>query len=178
MEAKSSITESFFAEGAVVAWKRPAVESYEVASSPGVLETREGPQRYSAGYYIMSGPEGEKYSMPASRFAELKDDLGGGSASPKKIMKLAKLADSDGSVMTSWGEPLEYRSGKDYIVRHGKGDYGVVKSEIFARTYEHIPPEKEVPPVPPLAPARPLPRPSTTPSKLPSSYASYGGAVK
>ena len=144
-----------------MAWKRPAVESYEVASASGVLETREGPQRYSEGYYIMSGPEGEKYSMPASKFAELKDDLGSGSASPKKIMKLAKLADSDGSVMTSWGEALEYRSGKDYIVRHGKGDYGVVKSEIFARTYEHIPPEKENSPGSPVAPVSPAAAPST-----------------
>lgn len=143
MVKEQVISESFFVEGAVVAWKRAAVESYEVASAAGVLLTREGPQRYAAGYYIMSGPEGERYSMPPEKFAELKDDLGGGSASPKKIMKLAKLADHDGSVLTSWGEVLEYRASRDYIVRHGKGDYGVVKSEIFGKTYEHLPPERD-----------------------------------
>jgi hypothetical protein len=159
MGQNRAITESFFVEDAVVAWKRGTTESYEVAATAGILLTREGPQRYAAGYYIMSGPEGEKYSMPPEKFAELKDDLGEGSASPKKIMKLAKLADHDGSVLTSWGEALEYRASRDYIVRHAKGDYGVVKSEIFAKTYEHLPPGSD--PHAPLHP-RPLPRPYKT----------------
>ena len=50
-------------------------------------------------------------------------------------MKMAKLADHDGTVKTSWGETLHYTKGNDYIVRHGPGDYGVVKADIFKQTY-------------------------------------------
>ena len=63
-------------------------------------------------------------------------DLGNGIASPKKIVKLAKLADHDGSVPTSWGETMHYTAGNDYIVKHGANDYGVVKKDIFAQTYD------------------------------------------
>ena len=49
------------------------------------------------------------------KFKELKDDLGNGFASPKKIIKLAKLADHDGVIHTSWGD-LNYTAGNDYIV--------------------------------------------------------------
>jgi hypothetical protein len=52
-------------------------------------------------------------------------------------MKTARLANHDGVVKASWGN-LEYTKGNDYIVRHGPGDYGVVKTDIFAKTY-HIP---------------------------------------
>jgi hypothetical protein len=65
----------------------------------------------------------------------LKDDNGDGTASPKKILKLAKLADHNGIVNTSWGEPLNYTAGNDYIVKHGTNDYGVVKKDIFTQTY-------------------------------------------
>jgi hypothetical protein len=38
-------------------------------------------------------------------------------------------------VNTSWGEPLNYTAGNDYIVKHGPNDYGVVKKDIFTQTY-------------------------------------------
>lgn len=133
------ITDDWFQQGAFIAYKKPAKEPYEVAQKDGVLQTLEDPngqpQQYKAGFYIMTGPKGEKYSMPPEKFKELKDDNGDGTVSPKKINKQVKLADSDGVVKTSWGADLEYKSGEDYIVKHGPGDYGVVKKDIFADTY-------------------------------------------
>jgi hypothetical protein len=137
--SEKAINELFFSSGSEVVWKKCLPESYEVAPSAGMLETKEGPQAYLKGYYIMTGPSGERYSMPPEKFTELKEDQGSGVAIPKKIMKLAKLADSDGVVKTSWGEPLHYNAGKDYIIRHASGDYGVVKTEIFEKTYEKQP---------------------------------------
>lgn len=130
------ITDDWFKQGAFETYKKPAIEKYEVAQSDGVLKTLEGSQQYKAGFYILTGPKGEKYSMPPEKFNELKDDLGNGQCSPKKIIKYAKLADSNGIVKTSWGEDLNYSAGEDYIVRHGPGDYGVVKKDIFANTYK------------------------------------------
>jgi hypothetical protein len=130
-----SVTDDWFNAGSFETYKLPAKEKFEVARSDGTIETLEGPVRYKAGSYIMTGPKGEQYPITPERFRELKDDNGDGTASPKKILKLAKLADHNGTVNTSWGEPLHYSTGNDYIVKHGTNDYGVVKKDIFNQTY-------------------------------------------
>ena len=131
---EGTLNDSWFQDG-FQTYKKPAQEKYEIAHQDGTLQTLEGPVNYKAGYYILTGPKGEQYPIPPQKFAELKDDLGNGVCTPKKIIKMAKLADHDGSVKTSWGETLNYTSGNDYIVRHGTGDYGVVKADIFKQTY-------------------------------------------
>jgi hypothetical protein len=132
------ITDYWFKDGGFKTYKRPAKERYEIATEPGTIDTLEGPVKYPAGYYIMTGPKGEQYPITPEKFKELKDDLGNGVCTPKKIMKVAKLADHSGSVDTSWGEKLYYNTGKDVIVRHGPNDYGVVKKDIFVQTYEKV----------------------------------------
>jgi hypothetical protein len=132
---ENKINDSWFADG-FETYKIPAPEHYEVAQQDGTLQTLEGPVNYKKGFYIMTGPKGEQYPIPPQKFAELKDDQGNGVCTPKKIIKVAKLADHDGAVKTSWGETLNYTAGQDYLVKHGPGDYGVVKSEIFKQTYK------------------------------------------
>lgn len=132
---RTCIDETWF-DTAINVYKKPNPERYEIAASAGSVETLEGPVQYPAGYYIMTGPKGERYPISPSTFKDLKDDCGDGICIPKKIIKLAKLADHDGAVTTSWGEMLNYTTGNDYIVRHGPGDYGVVKVDIFNITYE------------------------------------------
>jgi hypothetical protein len=134
VESAGGITDEWFGDG-FETYKKPKPEKYEIADSDGTIETLEGPVSYKRGFYIMTGPKGEKYPITPERFKDLKDDAGDGICYPKQIMKVAKLADHDGTVNTSWGEPLNYTSGNDYIVRHGPGDYGVVKKDIFAKTY-------------------------------------------
>jgi hypothetical protein len=133
---KESIDDDWFKSGAFMTYKKPSKERYEIAQQDGTIETLEGPVNYKKGYYILTGPKGEQYPIPPEKFIELKDDHGDGICSPKKIMKMAKLADHDGSVKTSWGETLNYTKGDDYIVRHGNNDYGVVKKDIFRQTYD------------------------------------------
>ena len=132
---ETKIDDAWFRTGAFKVFKQANPEHYEIADQSGTIETLEGPVRYNAGDYILTGPKGEKYPMPPAKFKELKDDNGNGTCTPKKIIKLAKLADHDGIVNTSWGEPLNYTAENDYIVRHGNNDYGVVKKDIFVKTY-------------------------------------------
>ena len=137
-----AITDDWFKDGGFKAYKRPAKERYEIAQSDGYIDPKDAkeskgkPVPYKEGWYIMTGPVGEKYAFPPEKFEELKDDLGDGVCTSKKIVKWAKLADRSGSVDTSWGEKLHYDAGEDFIVRHGENDYGVVKRDIFAQTYE------------------------------------------
>lgn len=134
---RESIDDNWF-DGGFVTYKKPSQEHYEIAQTDGTIETLEGSVNYKQGYYILTGPKGEKYPIPPEKFKELKVDLGDGVCTPKKIYKVAKLADHDGSVNTSWGETLHYTKGNDYIVKHGPNDYGVVKRDIFQQTY-HLP---------------------------------------
>ena len=134
-ELENGINDAWFKQGSFDTFKKPAQEKYEVAQQAGTVQTLEGPVQYEAGHYIMTGPKGEQYPITAEKFNTLKDDQGNGIATPKKIPKVAKLADHDGVIHTSWGD-LNYTTGNDYIVRHGTGDYGAVKKDIFAQTYD------------------------------------------
>jgi hypothetical protein len=134
-QAEAGITDAWFDQDAFKTYKKPNPEQYEIAQQDGTVQTLEGPVAYKKGYYILTGPKGEQYPIPPNKFRELKDDAGDGVCYPKKIIKLAKLADHDGSVATSWGETLNYTAGEDYIVQHGTNDYGVIKKDIFAKTY-------------------------------------------
>jgi hypothetical protein len=132
------ITDDWFKDGGFKTYKRPSKERYKIANEPGTIDTLEGPVKYPKGFYIMTGPKGEQYPISPEKFNDLKDDLGDGVCTPKKIIKWAKLADRSGSVDTSWGEKLHYNPGEDVIVRHGENDYGVVKIDIFKQTYEKV----------------------------------------
>ena len=134
-EVVTQINDKWFDQGSFKTFKKPAKERYEIARQAGTVQTLEGPVNYEAGHYIMTGPKGEQYPITAEKFNALKDDQGNGIATPKKIPKIAKLADHDGVIHTSWGD-LNYTAGNDYIVRHGAGDYGAVKKDIFAQTYD------------------------------------------
>ena len=133
---ENEINDNWFKDG-FKTYKLPVKEKYSIAKHDGVIETLEGPVNYKKGYYILVGPKGESYPIPPDKFTELKDDLGDGVCIPKKIIKIAKLADNDGSIKTSWGETLNYTKNNDYIIRHGPGDYGVVKKDIFKQTYKN-----------------------------------------
>lgn len=138
IDEADGITDSWFDKDSFRAFKKADKrEPFEIADSDGTIDTLEGPVSYQAGDYIITGPKGEQYPISPEKFRELKTDNGDGTASPKKIVKMAKLADHDGYVILQYnGSKLNYTKGEDYIVRHGKDDYGVVKRDIFAQTYE------------------------------------------
>jgi hypothetical protein len=133
--SSSQINDKWFEQGSFKTFKKPNKEKYEIATEPGTVQTLEGPVNYEAGHYIMTGPKGEQYPITPEKFHQMKDDLGNGVCTPKKIFKLAKLADHNGVIHTSWGD-LNYTAGNDFIVKHGSNDYGAVKKDIFAQTYD------------------------------------------
>lgn len=137
IQLPNCITESWFDCRSDAVVKKGVPESYEIATEDGEMPTLESTsQQYKKGWYIMTGPKGDRYPISPDIFNALKVDKGNGIAVPRPIVKRAKLADHDGSVKTSWGEILNYTSNNDYIVRHDVNDYGVVKKDIFERTYE------------------------------------------
>ena len=74
-EAEGKIDDAWFKDG-FQTYKKPAQEHYEIADQDGSIETLEGPVKYKAGYYILTGPKGERYPIPPEKFAELKEYRG------------------------------------------------------------------------------------------------------
>jgi hypothetical protein len=140
VESMEGITDDWFKHGSFDTYKLNKPVPYNIADSDGVTKTLEGPVEHRAGHYIMGpGPKGEFWPLDPDNFRSKYNDNNDGTATPKKIDKIAKLADHDGFVTVDWGsgpQKLFYTAGNDYIVRHGEGDYGVVKKDIFAQTYE------------------------------------------
>ena len=128
------VDDAWFEQGAFKTFKKPNPIHYETAEDSGTIDTLEGPVKYQTGHKIITGPKGEKYPVSPESFHDKYDVNDENTATPKKIIKYAKLADHDGVLHTSWGD-LEYTKGNDYIVRHGEGDYGAVKKDIFQQTY-------------------------------------------
>ena len=134
VESIEGISDHWFKHGSFETYKHSKPIHYRTALTSGTIDTLEGPVDYHAGHKIITGPKGEQYPVTAEKFADYYDNNEDGTATPKKIIKRAKLADHDGVVKASWGD-LNYKAGEDYIVRHGENDYGVVKKDIFAQTY-------------------------------------------
>ena len=131
----TKVDDEWFDQNSFITFKRSVPIHYETAIEPGTVDTLEGPVKYIAGHKIITGPKGERYPVSPVKFTAYYDDEGDGTATPKPIAKRAKLADHDGVLHTSWGD-LAYKTGEDYIVRHGAGDYGAVKKDIFHQTYD------------------------------------------
>lgn len=134
-KASESINDDWFKDDSFQTFKKASPIQYQIAREPGTIETLEGPVSYEAGHAIITGPKGEQYPITKEKFTTLYNIDSETEATPKKIPKLAKLADHNGTIHTSWGD-LNYTTGNDYIVRHGPNDYGAVKSDIFQQTYD------------------------------------------
>ena len=136
LESSNEVNDNWFKDG-FKTWKNPIPVPYEIMAEPGEVQTLEGPIKYESGDYMMTGPNGEKYPITPEKFASLYDSSSNEQAIPRKIEKIAKMADHNGVLHIKRGD-LHYTAGNDYIVRHGAGDYGAVKKDVFAKTY-HLP---------------------------------------
>jgi len=134
VESFEGINDKWFKHGSFKTFKLGNPISFETAHKPGTIETLEGPRDYERGHKIITGPQGEQYPVPPESFYDKYDDNGDGTATPKKIIKYAKLADHDGVIHSNWGD-LTYSKGEHYIVRHGTDEYGPVQKDIFFQTY-------------------------------------------
>ena len=121
----------WFIYGGYLTFKIPAQETYEIAQQAG---TR-GAVSYNAGDYIMTDPRGDVYVITPSKFTKRNDDLGNGTSMPKKLLNIAKLVDSDGTIQTSYGEK-NYSNGNQYIIVQDADDYAVINKEDFAKIYD------------------------------------------
>ena len=132
-------------------YKRPIPIQAEKTTKDGFVETKEGPVSYTAGAYIITGVEGERYPVEKDFFESNYVPTEDGRFKKKYIeIEFLPLVED---VKVPAGPNNDKLDGKalpentNIIVRHqkdenGKTHYGVISNDIFKKTYEIIAPEK------------------------------------
>ena len=79
-ESSNRIDDSWFKHGSFKTFKLGNPVRFETADTTGVIDTLEGPVRYSIGSKIITGPEGEQYPVSPESFHDKYDDNNDGTA--------------------------------------------------------------------------------------------------
>ena len=157
MERKSIDDEAFLSArllksitglpGARKARSLPVLRSIEFASSPGVLDTPEGPVRYSEGDAIVRGDNGELWpvnreyvqkSYTPSKGVEFGSN--GAYAKASQIVTVLQMSDITRIDLHDCKGILTGVAG-DWLVEYSRGDIAVVGRTQFERLYELLPSE-------------------------------------
>lgn len=126
-----TINDSWFLNGGFLTFKIPNQETYEIAQDTGLINQ----VTYNVGDYIITDSIGELYIVSPDKFTKRNTDSGNGNCMPKKLLNMAKLADEDGTIQTSYGEK-NYTSGNQYIILQDLGDYKVLDKAVFEELYD------------------------------------------
>lgn len=124
-------------EGTFKAFKKPIPLKFEFAAEEQDVQTLEGKVHCVAGDAIMTGIKNEHWPIPRGSFEKTYDfDPDTGLASKKKIVVCVRQMDEPFKVKVSWSDDLLVGEPGDYLVEYGSNDFGTVKEEIFAATYQ------------------------------------------
>jgi hypothetical protein len=126
-----TINDNWFFNGGFLTFKIPNQETYTIAQEAGSVNQ----VAYDAGDYIITDSSGSVYVIPPTKFNRRNEDLGGGNSMPKKLLNLAKLANEDGVIQTSYGEK-NYTLGNQYIILQDPDDYKVLDKAVFEELYD------------------------------------------
>lgn len=122
--------------------KLPVPVQVRWMAQAGVCQTLEGDVAYAAGDPVLTGVEGEHWTMPAQRFLATYEpstplESGADGAYRKKptVVWARRLAEAT-VVQVGFRRDLLHGEPGDWLVQYGPGDFGVVGAAIFDKTYE------------------------------------------
>jgi hypothetical protein len=122
----------FFVNGGFLTFEKNArIETYEIAQESGTI----GSVSFNAGDYVINDPINGIYAISPDKFIRRNDDLGNGNSRTKKLLRLARLANENGTLQTSYGEK-SYTSGNQYIILQDPNDYIVLDKAVFEELYD------------------------------------------
>ncbi|WP_343577900.1 PGDYG domain-containing protein [Pseudomonas sp.] len=114
----------------------------EFAAAPGQLMSLEGPNRYAPGDAIITSATGERWVVSRERFdpkylpvdAALAHGRPGAYRNRPAVVLARRMDEPFTLVRSAGGDRLTGAAG-DWVMQYAPGDYGVVKSERFAKVY-------------------------------------------
>lgn len=137
----ASSTDPLQGRDCVDARRRCTVARVEFAVADGVCETLEGPVAYRAGDALLTGVVGERYPLARERLAAFYAPRPPTRAGEDGVyvrlparVKATRLAQPQAVRLGPEGSEVQAAAG-DWLVRYGREAFGVVRPDIFARTY-------------------------------------------
>jgi hypothetical protein len=128
--------------GSVRVQKRPIPVQVSWMRADGICQTREGAVRYRAGDPVLTGVDGEQWTMPAASFlatyqpvAPLRLCEDGHYIKKALPVWVQRLVQSVG-VKVSFQDSMLHDASGDWLVQYGPGDFGIVSAAIFDKTYD------------------------------------------
>lgn len=112
------------------------------ASDAGVCQTREGAVAFAAGDPVLTGIEGERWTMPARRFLDTYEPVpplapgADGHYRKKPLTVWARRLAQGAAVRVGYQHDLLRGEPGDWLLQYGPGEFGIVARDIFDRTYE------------------------------------------
>ena len=119
------------------------VVSVEFATDDGVLQSRVGPNHYAAGDALITGSDGDRWSVRRAIFdTKYGPEPGTVAGEPGRYRNrpstvLARRFDEPFSIRRTSGDLLVGRAG-DWLLQYAKGDYGLASAERFAAVYRPV----------------------------------------
>jgi PGDYG protein len=124
--------------------KRPIPVVVEIATTPGELQTLEGPVRFRAEDALITGVQGERWPVARERFDATYEAVpptvpgASGLYLKRPVTVLARQMDKAFAVRVGYAaDPLQGQPG-DWLLQYAPGEYGVVSAAVFGQTYEGV----------------------------------------
>jgi hypothetical protein len=130
-------------EERAAAYVKHETVSVEFAAEPGELVSREGPNHYQRGDAIVTGSNGDVWSVSRDRFDARYESASpsdantgrGGAYRNKPIPVLAlQIRESFTLERSAGGDTLKGKPG-DWLIQYAPEDYGIVDRDKFRRLY-------------------------------------------
>ena len=125
---------------AAAAFVKHELVSVQFARRAGALQSREGANAYAPGDALVTGSNGDVWSVSRARFDARYEAV----ASPhgedgryrnKPLPVLARQVPVAFTLRRSRGGDLLHGKAGDWLLQYAPGDYGIVDQEKFARVY-------------------------------------------
>jgi PGDYG protein len=116
----------------------------EFAREAGKISSREGANHYAVGDAIITGSNGDHWSVTRDRFDAKYDVIvplkhgDNGQYRNKRLPVLAKQIQNAFSIRRVAGGDLLHGKANDWLMQYAPGDHGIVDNEKFLRVYRLI----------------------------------------
>ena len=125
--------------------KRIVPMQVDFATDDGVVETREGPVRCSAGDAIMTGVEGEHWPIVREKFLAMYEatppTIAGESGTYTKRPFPVRCAYIDHPLQVNLSSGMGVLTAEqgDILIQYAEGDFAVISDSVFEKTYQRLP---------------------------------------
>jgi len=122
-------------------WVKSEMVEVAFARAAGVVASREGGNHYRPGDALVTGSNGDRWSVSRDRFDARYEPAGSwmhgsdGSYRNTPLPVLARQIGEDFTVRRAIGGDLLQGRAGDWLLQYAPGDWGVVEKEKFSRVY-------------------------------------------